>query len=953
MPGGIVIGGVYVAYATIAYYAVVAASLIYSLTNRPSTPDFSSADTSAGDQGQQANTSIISAPLPLIYGTTRVGINRVYVGTSGTDNKYLHVVYNIGEGEIDSIVQVNGVDQIFLNDKLYNTYGDNVYYEFFNGTTTQIASAVLHTAIPEWNERKKRTAYLYIRYLYDRDVFQSIPDVTVLVKGLKIYNPDTEVTEYSNNPALCALDFLTRSSRRGGMGFDIDRIDLDSVNDAAAYCDTKGWTCNLYLNNNQSASDNFLHILATFRGALVYNGSTFKLKYKDLNYESVVMNFTEDDVVEQGASTLRIRQPSIFNTPNAVNCSYPNSENNYQFDNYILVDNVAIAAAGDYREEAIALNGITNLTNVQKMANYFLEKANLNKNASFVTGSRAIPIEPMDLVTLTHSRPGWDTKILRVGSPAIFADGTVSLDLEEEFESMYDDTYNLQDHVWKDTTLPDPGATVPSVINVSHTEEVYYYRDRSFTRWKIDFDRPLTSDYPWWDYADIYIKIGDGDWKFMTKSDGDYQVDPVHEGVIYYCKMVSVSIFGSKQAFADGYEVSKTILGKTDLPSNMTPIIALAHGDNVSVYGTALTDPDISIYELGLGDAWEGGLFIGSNETPNFRLSGVRPGTHTFWMAAKDNGGNYSETPASAIVTVFYPANYVDKHTWTWDFDGIGTFDNAEHEIYVEIDSLKCSHKTEWMPNQVDRDFSGASAWEDHDLVSNGGTYDASGDLSISSLVINADCFLPVASAPTTIGHTYRLTVSVANLVSTWKICDFTGTQILATITTNGVAQTFDFVAETEGGYRIFALATDSSGDFDDFSLFRLSPSNLVGTWLSPEYDMGSLKTVRVWGDFITVFESSTGTWDALFPTTTLWSDKLATTTKWYELLSPEYAGILQVKLLWGSVTGELTSYGDKLEILAPEISARYLQIEVTITDPDNESFLHLNEINMVAAYWS
>ena len=806
---------------------IVIASMAYSMTNTPSVDEgqfnAASVNTATGDNGQQANTSVISAPLPLIYGQTKVGVNRVYVGASDADNSLLHIIANVCEGEIQGVVEVAGVPQIFFNDKIYTEYGTYVAWEFFPGNTTQAVSAELQSHIAEWNERKKRTAYIYAQYAYNRDMFQNAPDITLLVQGLKIYNPSTLVTEYSNNPALCALDFLTRSSRRGGMGFDISRIDLPSVIDAASYCDTKGWTCNLYLNENQSASDNFLHILATFRGALVYSGSTFKLKYKDLNYESVVMNFTEDDVVEIGASTLRIIQPSIFNTPNAVNCTFPNPENNYQFDNYILADNAAIAADGDYREDAISLRGVTNRSNVQKMANYFLEKLRLNKLVTFQTGSRAIPIEPMDLVTLTHSRPGWAAKVFRVSAPAISYSGTVALALEEEFASMYDDVYNLTEHTWKDTILPDPTAVVPSVINVTHAEETYYYRGRTFTRWNIYFDKPLSSVYPWWDYADIYTMVEGGDWKFMTKSDGDFTLDPVQEGITYYCKIVSVSVFGAKQLFADGYEVSKNIIGKTALPSNMTPITALAHGDNVSVYGTPLTDADIAIYELRLGDAWEGGLFIGSNETPNFRLVGVRPGTHTFWMAAKDNAGNYSETKSSAIVTVFYPSGYVDKHTWTWDFDGIGTFTNMEHAIYDGVDCLKCSH-------------------------------------------------------------------------------------------TGGV---------------------------------------LVGTWLSPEYNMSSLQTVRVWGDFLTALESAGGTWDALFPSTTLWSDKLTSTTRWYEHLAPEYAGVLSAKLFWGPTTGALTNEGAKLEILAPEVSAQYLQVEITITDPDDGSNLYCKILDMVAAYWT
>lgn len=126
---------------------------------------------------------------------------------------------------------------------------------------------------------------------------------------------------------------------------------------------------------------------------------------------------------------------------------------------------------------------------------------------------------------------------------------------------------------------------------------------------------------------------------------------------------------------------------------------------------------------------------------------------------------------------------------------------------------------TELMPNQVDRDFSGASAWADHDLVSTGGTYDETGDLSIHSHAINADCYLPVASAPTTPGKTYKLTVDVANLHGTWRIYDYSATQLLTTITADGAAQEHYFIATTAGGLRIIADNTDGVADFDNFSL--------------------------------------------------------------------------------------------------------------------------------------
>lgn len=809
---------------TIAAYAVVIASTVYSLTNRPSSGGGAFRQTAASlDKGQLQNTRILSAPLPLIYGQTRVGGNIVYMGVSGADNDYLHIVLNLCEGEINGLVNTGGVDQIWLEDQLYTAFPGLVYYEFFTGSPTQSASAALTAAIPEWTEAKKHTAYIYLRLKYDRDKFQSMPTTTVELQGLKVYDPDTETTVYSNNPALCALDFMTRSSRRGGMGIAIARVDLDTVMDAAAYCDAKGWTCDLYLNQNQSASDNFLQILATFRGALVYSEAKFKIKYRDLNYETAVMNLTEDDVIEQGESSLKITQPSIFSTPNAVNCKFTNAEKKFTQDDYVLADSAAIAADGDYREEQIDLWGVTSQTNVMKLANYYLERLRLNKSASLMMGSRGMALEPFDLVTLTHSRPGWTAKQFRVAAPSVTQEGLVALSLEEEFASMYDDVYNLAAHSFYDTNLPRPSDTVPSVINVTHAEEVYNYRGRSFTRWKVNFDKPLASAYAFWDYADIWVKVGAGDWKFMTKSEGDYYLDPVEEGVTYYCKIVSVSIFGTRQAFADGYTVSTMIQGKTSAPADIASLTAIAAGDTVTIFAAELSESDIAGYEVRLGPAWEGGLFIAFNDTPNIRLVGVRPGTHIFWMKARDNSGNYSANAESATVTVFYPPGYTDKNTWSWDFDGIGTHSNTEHATYEASDALKCSH--------------------------------------------TADV--------------------------------------------------------------------------------------LTGTWTSPEYDLGSVKKVRIWGDFITAQEASSGTWAAIFPGTTTWGDKTDESTRWYELLQPEYAGIISAKLKWGNTSGGLSESSEKLELLGIEIEGRYVQVEITLTDPDVDSNIYLKTLNMTAAYWS
>jgi len=296
-------------------------------------------------------------------------------------------------------------------------------------------------------------------------------------------------------------------------------------------------------------------------------------------------------------------------------------------------------------------------------------------------------------------------------------------------------------------------------------------------------------------------------------------------------------------------------VGKTDSPSNLSALTAAANGDSVSLYADPVSDPDIEGYEVRLGSAWTGGIFISFNKYPSLRLNGVRPGTHTFWIAAKDNAGNYSSTPVSATVTVYIPPGYSELATygsWTWDFTTApaGTFDNTEHVTYDATDSLKCSH----------------------------------------------------------------------------------------------------------------------NGDV------------LTGTWESDAYDLGSTEKVRVWGDFLTAFSSSDTTWNGVAPLSTqawedlatgsdTWEDVWATSTitwvaeagsnirwndlnvstmTWNEIFGPTSAGQVSAKLKYSEddISYSEISY---FEILCAEVYARYIKVEVTITDPTLDSNLYLKEINMKA----
>jgi hypothetical protein len=895
------------------------------------------------------------------------------------------MICELGEGLINGIVREDDTvytttgtnlprsnpPRVYLDDILFTEYSSsNVHVEFFNGASDQSICSTLQSATGKWDQLLRYTAYLYVRLKYDPDEFNSEPNITAEIQGQEIYNPVTSTTAYTNNPALCAYDYLTRPSSRGGIGISASRIGSASLSTAIDYCTAKGWTCNMPIRKNQAVADNLESIFANFRGDIIQSNDEFKIKFRDLNYESVVMSLGEDDVIrnEDGFSTLEIVQPDVARRPNAIRATHFSAEKKYKVDDVITSAPDEITSEGDLREQKLEVLGLSEPELVQKMSNYHLERGRLNKSVSFLAGSKAMALEAMDLIEFDHTMPGWTDKVLRVESCPINGDHTVSLALIEEDDTLYDDIYNLTSHDWDDTDLPGPLDAVPSVVDVSHAEEVYYYRNRSFTRWKIDFDAPAAADYPWWDYANIWLKIGSGVWRFMTRCDTNYQVDPVEEGETYSIKIQSVSVFGKKEDFDSCTTVSKTIIGVTSAPSSLSAITAIANGDSVTIYGTPLTDPDIEGYEIRLGSSWDGGIFVSFNKNISLRLNGVRPGTHTFWAAAKNNAGVYSGTPVSATVTVFIPAGYTSADSEVWDFTG-GTHDNTEHDTYDAEDALKCSHTSGVL----------VGTWTSP-------TYDL---LSIDKVRIWGDFRVDFESSDTTWDGVFPLATTGADLITdgafdNWTADDLddwsesncdaaedesgeTGSaaQVTVTADTYGITQVVTVAAETwymlRGYYKNTAGDTaqiwiidgtnggnipappnldlaDSTSSFTAFNYLFETPAGCVsiGIWLS-----GKTSGDIIWWDTVSLLkidEANSTTWEDVDPDTDM---------SWQEIFAATTAAQLRATLRYKELVGDSWTGIDYFELLCAEVEARYVSVVVTITDPTLDSNLYLKELTL------
>ena len=230
----------------------VVSGFIGWLLPMPEIPDF---DTPEEAKGVLINKQSNNAQIPIVYGRRQVGITRVFLESSGTDNEYLYMAGIVCEGEIEEI------QQIFVDDKLVFFAGDltdgtlrevsggdanfykdsasHIQIQAFYGTDGQSASSILSTS-SNWTSAHKLSGicYLAFRFKWHQDIFSSIPQIKVTLKGKKVYDPRDTATRYTPNSALVLLDYLRNSRYGKGLPNSAFETNFTSFQTAANDADT-------------------------------------------------------------------------------------------------------------------------------------------------------------------------------------------------------------------------------------------------------------------------------------------------------------------------------------------------------------------------------------------------------------------------------------------------------------------------------------------------------------------------------------------------------------------------------------------------------------------------------------------------------------------------------------------------------------------------------------------
>ncbi len=144
-----------------------------------------------------------------------------------TDGEMLHLAITLAGHPI------TGVGAIYLGDDDISTYGDSASYEVH--IDRQTADPYMLDNSPSWKDDMigKGISWLRVTLKFDAEKFPSgIPNITAEKMGRTIYDPRTGLTVYSNNAALCILDYY-----RNYLKVSDDNINWDQFQEAANICD--------------------------------------------------------------------------------------------------------------------------------------------------------------------------------------------------------------------------------------------------------------------------------------------------------------------------------------------------------------------------------------------------------------------------------------------------------------------------------------------------------------------------------------------------------------------------------------------------------------------------------------------------------------------------------------------------------------------------------------------
>lgn len=339
----------------------------------------------------------------------------------------------------------------------------------------------------EWTSAHlgKGIARIHVTLQWDEDYFPGgMPDISAIVKGKKVYDPRSEETTWSDNPALCIADYQTSDL---GWNMPSADVDWDSVAEAADDCDElvdydasnqheryriDGVVyCDAGLRENRDA------MATTIGGWAGMTGGKFVIRAaKD---REPTVGLVDADLA--GPFEVQVDTP-LRDLFNSVRGQFIDPDDGYQptdFPPYPQDDeHPYIAADGARFWRDFDFPFTSNVYRAQRLAKLRLYRARQPLQDISVWTAAAAVLQPMDTVNFARAMLGWSPskRFLvhdwRLDPATMTVQMTVQEDVSDVYAVDYDE-YATPDPS-PNTTLPSPRA-VPALTNVVAQSGAAYF----------------------------------------------------------------------------------------------------------------------------------------------------------------------------------------------------------------------------------------------------------------------------------------------------------------------------------------------------------------------------------------------------------------------------------------------------------------------------------------------
>ena len=535
-------------------------------------------------QGVLVNKESAVNPIPIVYGTRRVGGSRVFLSTDGDSNKYLYIALVLSEG------QVNGYTKLYLDDNeiplssyTHGTvatpssgdYTGRLQAQFFDGRDSQAVSSVLQET-PNWTAEHTLSglSYLACRFEWkkvetqedaDNNPYKGLPKINVILQGKKIFDTTTlvsshttayadETTTHTNNPVSVLIDYMRNP--RYGKGLGNDFFDWTSIGVAADLCEQtvqytssttgKAFTTDAVVDTGQTLMNNTKRLLSGFRGIMPYQTGQYHLKIEHGGDDTDIAATPTDPLTTYTITTdhliggVQLQAPSKKNKINRAVLTFVDPDANYQAEQVVYptdasADDITFLAEDGIRlEKKYTFNSITNREQALQMAEVMVKKSRNNQTITCNTTTDPSNVSVGDLIQITNANISLDG-IFRVMSIDLTAQGQLAISATQHNASDYAINAKTVAPAKPTINLPDPFlVSAPATLSLL-SGSIYNLTDsdgnkirRLYSTWTASTDPFVVN------YIVQYKKSSDTNYTTIVEtSDTTVFVSPVALGETY------------------------------------------------------------------------------------------------------------------------------------------------------------------------------------------------------------------------------------------------------------------------------------------------------------------------------------------------------------------------------------------------------------------------------------